>query len=381
MTTWTIPEEGAGGQSDGLSESSATARQIDLAVHRGRPPHWIKSTQGRYLFATPEYSAMLGAGAQNLVGQCDRDILPYELAAANERLDRDVCSSKNELVGVCLMLAANGDTLGRRCLRWPVFDGDKLIGVMGQIAGEPQRETWAEREKTLIGSVGRVAHELRSPLAGIFSMARFMASQPGWTEAQRKQLSTMTSCAAHLLGVVNDMVDVGLLFSGQESVADSPVNVRELVEDVAAWARPSIGSRPVNLQAAVGDMKDSYLLDGRRLRQLLLNLLANATRHTNSGRIEIYAEEREPGLSLDVQGTRSLYFSITDTGIGMEPGRLSQLFGGQRELAPDRSDGGSRPGGFGILVCRHLANALGGRIRAFSTVGVGTSVHFELPIL
>jgi signal transduction histidine kinase len=224
-----------------------------------------------------------------------------------------------------------------------------------------------------------MSHELRTPLNSILGFTGIIAQGLAGpvTEEQKKQLGMVRVAGRHLLALVNDVLDLSKIEAGELVVSHVPLDPRASIDKVAAIVQPLAAKKGLVLDMQVADEVGAIEGDARRIEQVLLNLLGNAIKFTEQGRVE---------LRVDVQagtGTASepalLRFRIADTGIGIAPGDLALLFQPFRQLDAGlaRHHEGT---GLGLAICRRLAGLMGGVIVAQSDQGRGSVFTFTLPL-
>lgn len=210
-----------------------------------------------------------------------------------------------------------------------------------------------------------MSHELRTPFQGLLGMLDLMGESP-LNPAQREHLTTAQRAAHHLLGVLNDILDVSAMDSGMFSLSHSPMSLRQVLHDVESLMGREAQNKGLVLSVQCdADVPAWVEGDETRVRQILFNLLSNALKFTRQGRIAIRvrrSQSRENGIVLSVQ----------DTGSGMDEVTVGQLFTRffQADNTRLRRTGGT---GLGLEISRNLARMMGGDIHVASKPGVGTT--------
>jgi signal transduction histidine kinase len=215
-----------------------------------------------------------------------------------------------------------------------------------------------------------MSHELRTPLTAIIGYEELLSEEVSGpvTDTQRHQLARIKVSARHLLSLIDDILLYARVEAGRESLRIEPVTAKSIVDDALAFVAPTAADKNLVLRAEPIDPHLTLRTDAGKLRQMLLNLLANAMKFTSKGEVVIRVRERDDMVA----------FEVRDTGIGIEPDDLEHIFNPfwQVEQRTTRVAGGS---GLGLSVTQHLARLLGGDVTVQSERGVGSTFTIELP--
>ncbi|HEX6861883.1 MAG TPA: response regulator, partial [Thermoanaerobaculia bacterium] len=236
----------------------------------------------------------------------------------------------------------------------------------------------ANREKS--GFLARMSHEIRTPMNGVLGMLD-LTLRTELTDRQRDLVGTARSSARTLLRLLNDLLDFSRLEADRLELESVPFELRETVGDVmkSLASLASVGSeKKLELAHYVRpDVPDGWLGDPGRLSQIFVNLVGNAIKFTSRGEVVVRverAEEQEDGPSM------LLHVSVSDTGMGIPPDKLSSIFEAfsQADTSMTRRFGGT---GLGLSIAARLVELMGGRIWAESTAGRGSTFHFTISLI
>jgi signal transduction histidine kinase len=217
-----------------------------------------------------------------------------------------------------------------------------------------------------------MSHEIRTPLNSMLGFSQLLVERQDLPPDVRRQLTLIDSAGTALLTVVNDILDFSRVEAGQVELLFQPTSAAAVLHDAVGIIRPEAENKGLTLEVEVVDpVGGLHDLDGLRLRQVLLNLLNNAVKFTEVGRIRACLTI-EPGELED-----RLRFEIIDTGVGIaieQQGRLFQRFS-QIDSSASRPYGGA---GLGLAISKALVELMGGKIEVDSALGHGSAFWLEL---
>jgi CheY-like chemotaxis protein len=219
--------------------------------------------------------------------------------------------------------------------------------------------------------LANVSHEVRTPMNGVIGMTEMLLDTPLGPQ-QREFALTILDSARLQVSVLNDLLDTAKIEAGQIRLENIPYSPESLANGVAAAWRPIASQKNVDLTLHTHNLAGSVMGDPTRVRQILTNLVNNAVKFTDHGSVEIrmWMTRNEPG--------ERLYFSVTDTGIGIEKTAVSRIFDKftQADYSTTRRFGGT---GLGLSICRQLADVMGGSIWVQSELDYGSVFTCSLP--
>ena len=235
----------------------------------------------------------------------------------------------------------------------------------GELRAAMARAEDANRAKSEF--LSHMSHELRTPLNGVLGHAQILLRDGEATPHQRKSLSAIDSSGRHLLTLINDILDLSKIEAGEIEIEEAPCDLSALTLDVCNIVQPRADKRRVEVRRLLGPEVPRWVrTDTTKLRQCLVNIAGNAAKFTERGHIE---------LRVNRNGDR-LLFAIEDTGVGMSPDELEELFQPFKQTKSGRSAGGT---GLGLAISHRLVHMLGGDLHVESEVGRGTTFTIELP--
>lgn len=250
-----------------------------------------------------------------------------------------------------------------------------------QLLEERVRERTAElatsREEALAavkakaGFLAVMSHEIRTPLNGVVGMGELLEDTP-LTNAQQDLLGVLKVSSRQLLSVVDDILDFSKIESGKLTLEHIPLDLHGAIQDVCSIVGIKAAEKGLHLSMHIAqEVPRAVIGDITRLRQVLLNLLSNAIKFTAKGEVSLRVWV-EP-----VSSPMTLGFSVTDSGVGIQPARMAELFQpfSQGDTSTARVYGGT---GLGLMICKHLVELMGGSISVTSEPGKGSVFRFTI---
>ena len=221
--------------------------------------------------------------------------------------------------------------------------------------------------------VANMSHELRTPLNAIIGLTEMMFTNAArfGTEKAIEPLRRVHRAATHLLGLINQVLDLSKIEAGKLELSPEMVSLPPLIDDMVSTARPLAEQNKNRLIVEVPDNLGSLLVDPMRLKQILLNLLSNACKFTKEGEVALR-------VRTVADGRRWIEFAVSDTGVGMTPEQQAKLFEDftQADASTARRFGGT---GLGLAITRRLARMMDGDVTVTSEPGKGSTFTARLP--
>jgi PAS domain S-box-containing protein len=220
--------------------------------------------------------------------------------------------------------------------------------------------------------LANMSHEIRTPMNAIIGLTHLLerdVSDPVHTE----RLAKISGAAQHLLGIINDILDLSKIEAGRLQLEQSDFELERIIDNICGLMRERAGEKRIELVVDLQGLPPILHGDGLRLGQILLNFLGNAVKFTESGSIWLHGRTtRRPDGGLMTR------FEVRDTGIGLTPEQQGRLFDSfeQADASTTRKYGGT---GLGLAISRRLTELMGGRIGVESQLGRGSSFWVEIP--
>ena len=252
----------------------------------------------------------------------------------------------------------------------------ELQSTLSELAVAKEHAEESDRLKSVF--LATMSHELRTPLNSIIGFTGIILQELAGplNDEQRKQLMMVRDSGRHLLVLINDVLDISKIEAGQMEVQNAPFDVRASIEKVISIAGPLAQKKGISLNIDHDPGVGELISDQRRFEQILLNVLNNAIKFTDHGSATVKTTiitDARPGVS------RALRVSVADTGMGIKPEDMSQLFQPFRQINAGmaRVHEGT---GLGLAICRRLVELLNGELQVSSEWGKGSVFSFILPM-
>ena len=333
-----------------------------------------------------------------LVAENVRDYAIFLMDADAEEHLRNAAST-GEYNGEGHRVRRDGSTLWAYVTLTALYDADgKLVGftkvtrdfsARRAIEARLTREAHLHSDADLLRNeleqlkrrVAHVSHELRSPLSAILGSASLLSGESSGSERQQTHIERLQRSGTHALQIVNDLLDISRAEGGHLPVSLDAQRLGPVIHEALADAQPQAAARGLAIVNAVSGAATDlpYWGDEARVRQILVNVLSNATKFTEpGGRITVSGGTGETVTGAELAGPGPwVYVRVEDTGRGIPQERLQAIF---EPYQQSQADDQFRGGGLGLAISRHLARLMGGDLTVQSEVGAGSTFTLWLLI-
>jgi PAS domain S-box-containing protein len=334
----------------------------------------VTDTELQIRRVNPSTLRLLGYNEEELIGRpAGQVILEREAPARRSAVERTYRTKSGQLIPVLFSSAEirNGSGVLEGYV-WLAQDMTELKRVQGELVRAKDAAEEANRAKSSF--LANMSHELRTPLnavIGYSEMLQEIAEDRGF-EDLLPDLGKIRSSGKHLLGLINDVLDLSKIEAGKVHLSIESLDAVLVVEDAVGTVRPLVDQNGNRLEVACAEPLGALLADQIRVRQVLFNLLSNACKFTERGLIRLEARR------IRRRGSDWVEFRVTDTGIGMNADQLERLYRPfmQADASTTRKYGGT---GLGLAISREFCQMMGGTLSAESELGKGSVFTVRLP--
>jgi PAS domain S-box-containing protein len=337
-------------------------------------------------YASPSTIRILGFNGSERRGSNLLDLVhPQDRRACTDYLEMAAQSAGKPLTCVARFQHADGSWRYLEALAMSRFD-DPAVGALvinyrdvtlrehheAQLRAATDAAESSSRAKSEF--LANVSHEIRTPMNGILGMTN-LALEAKTPAEQREYLELVRSSGHSLLVLINDILDLSKIEAGKLQLEQIVFEIQPLIDEIMKSMEWCASEKNVTLSARVAaDVPRTAIGDPSRLRQVLVNLLGNALKFTEQGRVTLQVATVE-----GAPDRCCLRFSVADTGIGIPADKHQIIFDKftQADGSTSRKYGGS---GLGLAICRHVVEMMGGRLSVESTPGVGSTFYFTVSL-
>ncbi len=391
----------------GMTDGITDIRRQEAVLKTGALQSAILNSRNFSIIATDEKGIiqLFNVGAERMLGYLAAEVVnkinpsdihdPQEVMARAEALSLELATPITPGFEALAFKASRGidDTYDLTYIckdgsRFPAIvsitalrdDYDEIIGylligadnsVRKQVEDELNNAKAAAEKANLAKSdfLSNMSHELRSPLNAILGFAQLMesdATPP--TPPQKESIGQILQAGWYLLDLINEILDLALIESGKLSLSQESMSLVEVMHDCQAMIEPQAQKRDIRMTFPRFEIPYFVYADRTRVKQVLINLLSNAIKYNRVGGAVV--------VDCAVKSPDRIRISVTDTGAGLAPEKLEQLFQSFNRLGQE--DSTEEGTGIGLVVSKRLVELMGGEIGVESTVGLGSVFWIEL---
>ncbi|MDO9286568.1 MAG: ATP-binding protein [Aquabacterium sp.] len=341
---------------------------------------------GRITDVNPAFCAMMGCTAAELLQRPLSDIQLPDVAeddgtaaavgGGQARRQRYI-TPDGRVLQVAASLRTLHDATGEKVATVGALQD--LTQVLRLREAERERDEAEIASRTKSDFLARLSHELRAPLNAILGFAQMLGRTDGSGDVdhpgQQHGLAQIRQAGWHLLDMINDVLDLSRMEAGSLRLTLEPVSLPDLAQEAMAMVEPAAQQAQVTLALSLSPQAERVQADPVRLRQVLINLLGNAIKYNRPGGKVVL--RTRPGA------VGELTIEVEDSGIGMSAAQMGELFTPFNRLGRERQGTPGQPGsqgtGIGLVICRKLADLMGGSLSVTSEEGAGSVFSLTLP--
>ncbi|AEF86486.1 multi-sensor hybrid histidine kinase [Treponema primitia ZAS-2] len=343
----------------------------------------IKNPEGRIILSNKSFEQFLNLAHDEVEGALDTELFVKDLDnfLKYREKENEVVASK-ETISIEEELYSPYYKTRRlfETIKTPVIyrgETGAVLSIARDITARRAAELDAqEASKAKSEFLSRMSHEIRTPLNAIIGMTKIARKSIENPVKAAASIDQVSAASAHLLDLINNILDISKIESGKFEVASEPFNIKEALEEIYIINDSRCKEKQIHFKINTEDFEALNVWgDKLRIKQILINLLGNAVKFTpKEGRISLFITR-----TLETDSSITLEFSVSDDGIGMTPEQQHKLFNAFQQA--DSSIAGRFGGtGLGLAISQNLVNLMGGQISVESKLNEGTTFRFSLTL-
>jgi PAS domain S-box-containing protein len=366
---------------------------------------WTLNTALEYTYISPSIQQLRGYTLEEVLHTSYEQYLTpesrkYLLRLIAEKRADDPEPSRFEVEEVC----KDGSTVWVEVIGKQLYDAQGqhigVIGITRDIRRRKQMEAALKQAKEVAEAANRakseflanMSHELRTPLNAILGFAQLLARDPSLSSVQQEYLGIINRSGKHLLKLINDVLDISKIEAGRMTVNRTSFDFWQMLSNVEEMIRVRAEEKKLQFTVNRPPNLPHYLkTDESKLRQVLVNLLGNAVKFTEAGRIELKIKNKELRMKEQETGSTELHFrdnhqssiinlqfEVEDTGVGIAPAEIEKIFETfeRTRFSQTTKDGA----GLGLAISRRFVQLLGGDLTVTSEIGKGSVFRFTIQV-
>jgi len=353
---------------------------LGLIINNAPVGIWVTASDGSYPLINKMFKDAVGFDRENL-SITEKELEYCRLSDKIAMEAKETIRTEEELTFI------DGEKHINQILKTPLYDENgEFFGVLGISNDITERKLYEkelneaiikveEADKLKSAFLANMSHEIRTPLNGIIGFSKYLRDYASNDAERMHILDIICGSADHLLNIINDIIDISKLDSGQVKINPVTCDLNKLLYETYNFFYSNsfeVSKKEINfrLSTSLPDSESVILTDDFRLKQVLNNLLSNALKFTQKGTIEF-------GYTIDESKTKILFF-VKDSGLGIPKDKLDIIFERFRQVddTTTRQYGGT---GLGLAISKSLVELMGGEIWVESEFEKGSVFHFSLP--
>jgi PAS domain S-box-containing protein len=370
-----------------LSKAKDKAQASELylknIINNIADPVFVKDDLSRLLVVNKAFCKLFGITEKEAIGKTLAENVSPEERELFLKIDKQVLFDGKENINE-ESLTIDGSPTKIITTKKTRFIGEKgqkyLVGIIRNITEQKKFESELivakkraeESDQLKSAFLANMSHEIRTPMNGILGFSELLKEPNLRNDDQLKYIGIIEKSGARMLNIINDIIDVSKIQAGQMTVILSDVDINKSIEDCYNFFKPEAAKKNLELGHAVALKRHDAIIktDRVKLSGVLVNLVKNAIKYTNSGSIDF-------GYKLN-SSKNELEFYVKDTGVGIPDNRQIAIF--ERFIQVDIEDKMAKQGaGLGLAIAKAYVEMLNGRIWVESKVGRGSAFYFTLP--
>ena len=364
-----------------------------LAILDSSPDYiYCKDLSSRYTQCNLITEEFFGLEEGDILGKTDADIFPHSMAEDFANDDKQVIREKQPGVFEKLIMppSGKGNAIYIETIKAPLVINGEVFGVLGISRNITKRKEMEHSLEKALGDakaanqskssfLANMSHEIRTPMNAIMGITDILLQSESLPDEVTEGLDKIFASSDMLLGIINDILDFSKIEAGKLDILPAEYSAASLINDSANLNMMKIGEKPIVFELDISETIPAKLIgDEIRIKQILNNLLSNAFKYTNAGKVKLSVKSELPVPDEAPNSDAMLILRVQDTGQGMTEKQLSHLFEEYSRFNEEtnRTIEGT---GLGLSITLRLINLMNGTIKVESEPGEGTSVTIYLP--
>ncbi len=371
------------------SALQAQERFLDRTINAIADPIFVKDRQNSWTIINDAFCQMLGRSREELLGKTASDFFSVDVAESMHKQDEWVFTTENEHEQEEELINAVGNkyiVLTKKVISTDALGNPVLVGVMRDITKRKQMERALQQAKESADRancaksefLANMSHELRTPLNAILGFTQLMNRDRSLSQTHRHYIEIINRSGEHLLELINDILEMTKIETGRNTPKTKVFSLQELLSNLDKMLRLKAEAKGLTLVIEQMNSLPPFIeTDESKLRQIIINLLGNAIKFTDQGTVTLRMGSRQDP-ALDSRDISYLYIEVEDTGFGIAPEEINQVFEPftQTEAGLKTAQGT----GLGLTISQKFVHLLGGELKVNSQLGKGTRFSFKVPV-